>query len=194
MAGELSGIRHVLHDAAGLDQIIHKMARQASALFVPGERLVVVGVLRRGAPLADRLTEELVKSFAFPKPLRLDLSVKRYADDLTLLYPQTRLLAEPGQAVTDLSGYSALLVDDVIYGGFSLLKTTQYLVDRGSSRVVTACLADRQVAKVPICADICGLKLQMPERFVVEVSVPPYETHFQLALVEKNHLPFVGYE
>lgn len=49
------------------------------------DKVAIIGILRRGAPLADRLTEALVQQFKLPVPLRLDLKIKRYADDPDLI-------------------------------------------------------------------------------------------------------------
>ena len=72
-------------------ELMEQMAREAFILLKGSEKVVIIGILRRGAPLAERLVEILVKKYALPNPLRLDLSVKRYADDLTILYPETKL-------------------------------------------------------------------------------------------------------
>ena len=52
---EVAGQRFRLYTTADLEAVIARMARQTLALLDPDQRPVVVGVLRRGAPLADRL-------------------------------------------------------------------------------------------------------------------------------------------
>lgn len=188
MSHELMGVRHVLYDGRALEAVVGHMARTLAGLLSDCRKLAIVGVLRRGAPLADRLTEALISRHGFSLPLRFDLSVKRYADDLTLLYPETRLLEEPIHAFVDLRDHTVLLVDDVLHGGFSLLKTSQYLLGRNCERIVTACLVDRRTAVVPIRLDVAGITLQVPDRFIVECCVPPYEGEFKIGLVEKSDL------
>ena len=140
-----SGLRTCLYDAIQLDAVMENMARQAAGLLAGKGLIVVVGILRRGAPLADRLAELLVKRFGLPAPLRLDLSVKRYADDLTLLYPETRLTEEAAHEALDLEGYTVLLVDDVLYTGHSLLKVVGYLARKKSVLKYSVCRCPRPV-------------------------------------------------
>ena len=65
-----SGLRTCLYAAIQLDAVMENMARQAAGLLAGKGLIVVVGILRRGAPLADRLAELLVKRFGLPAPLR----------------------------------------------------------------------------------------------------------------------------
>ena len=48
------GRRTCLYDAEQLDAVVERMALQAAALLRGCERIAVIGLLRRGAPLADR--------------------------------------------------------------------------------------------------------------------------------------------
>lgn len=115
---------------------------------------------------------------------RIDLTIKRYADDLTLLHPQTQLTEQPEHAGIDLSGRVVVLVDDVLYGGFSLNKEVQYLLGKGVKTIITAVLVDRVCATLPIHADVAGLKLQEAPGNIVECHVPPFEPLFQVVLVQ----------
>lgn len=176
--------RSRLFDAAELEALIDAMASQVAAGWEPGQRLVVIGILRRGAPLADRLTERLVQRHGMPPPLRLDLLVKRYADDLALLHPETRLDESAQLAELDLTSHSLLVVDDVLYSGHSILKVVDYLVRKHPSQIRVATLVDRCVTRLPVHADIVGTRLQVAPGSVVECHVPPYEPDFGIALVQ----------
>ena len=179
-----SGLRTCLYDAIQLDAVMENMARQAAGLLAGKGLIVVVGILRRGAPLADRLAELLVKRFGLPAPLRLDLSVKRYADDLTLLYPETRLTEEAAHEALDLEGYTVLLVDDVLYTGHSLLKVVGYLARKKPAEIRVAMLVDRGGVRLPFRADVLGLRLEIAPPDIIECNVPPYEPEFKIELLK----------
>src|SRR5574337_652917 len=100
------GTRTCLYNTAQLAAVVEEMARQAAGLLSGRSRVAVVGILRRGAPLADRLTEALISRHDCPPPLRLDLAIKRYADDLTLLHPETKFTKNVQHETLDLSGRS----------------------------------------------------------------------------------------
>jgi pyrimidine operon attenuation protein/uracil phosphoribosyltransferase len=176
--------RTTLYGPAELEAVLDAMAAQVAGLVPPARDLALVGVLRRGAPLADRLAERLVQRHGRIPPLRLDLAVKRYADDLTLLFPDTRLEENKQLNGLDLTRHSLLVVDDVLYGGHSLLKVLGYLAAWRPAELRVAMLVDRCVARLPVHADVTGLRLQMAAGSVVECHVPPYEPDFRVELVQ----------
>ena len=61
--------------------------------------------------------------------LRLDLQLKRHADDL---FPETRLTEKLAHATLDLDTWTVVPVDDVMYHGNSMLRTLEYLAGRDS--------------------------------------------------------------
>lgn len=176
--------RTCLYDHRQLDDVVADMARRAAGLFPGPAPIAVVGVLRRGAPLAERITERLVAHHALPPPLRLDLKVSRYADDLTLLHPETRLVENPDHTapLAELAGRRLLVVDDVLYSGHSLLRVVEYLGRYGPAEIRVAVLVDRGVARLPVHADIVGVHLQVAPPDIVECHVPPYEPDFGIDL------------
>ncbi|THF62625.1 phosphoribosyltransferase family protein [Pseudothauera rhizosphaerae] len=176
--------RSRLYDAAQLAAVLDAMALQAAGLLAGAEAVALVGVLRRGAPLADMLAERLGAHGVAP-PRRVDLAISRYADDLTLLYPQTRLLEDAAHAAPDLEGHTVLLVDDVLYTGHSLLRAVDWLVRRHAECVRVAVLAERCIARLPLHADVVGVRLQVAPGDIVECHVPPYEPAFAIELVHR---------
>lgn len=175
--------RSLLYTDTELQAMMDAMAGQVAAWLRPGRRLVVIGILRRGAPLADRLCERLAQRHGVPRPLRLDLAVKRYADDLTLLHPETRLDESAQIAELDLTDHSLLVVDDVLYTGHSMLKVVSYLAQKQPAEIRVATLVDRCVTRLPVHADVVGARLQLAPGSIVECHVPPYEPDFRIELV-----------
>lgn len=182
-------VRSRLYDSAELEAALQVMASQAGALLQPLQPLAIIGILRRGAPLAQRLADLLVQRHGIAPPLRLDLAVKRYADDLTLLHPETRLDEPASHADLDLRGHQLLVVDDVLYHGHSLLRVLQYLALKQPEQIRVAVLVDRCVARLPVHADVVGARLQMAPGSIIDCHVPPYESDFQIELVHPERAP-----
>ena len=178
--------RVTLYDSDELDAVIAAMARRAAALIAGLEHVAVIGIRRRGAPLADRLCASLSAHHNLPPPLRIDLDIKRYADDLSLLFPQTRLTEDPKHASVDLRGHTVVLVDDVLYSGHSLFTAIGHLLRREPARIHVAVLADRDVARLPVRADIVGVRLQVAPDDIVECLVPPFEPIFGIDVLRKG--------
>ncbi len=174
-----------IYDSAQLERVLDAMAAQLWPRLQEAGPVTLVGVRRRGAPLADALQRRLSAWQPAAAPIgRLDLLIKRYADDLTLLHPQTQLTETAGQAGLDLAGRTVVVIDDVLYQGHSLNKAAQYLLAKGAGRILTAVLVDRVCTTLPIHADVAGLKLQVAPGQIVECHVPPFEPTFQIVLVQ----------
>lgn len=171
-----------LYDAQELDVVLADMARQLAARL-HGQPFAMVGILRRGEPLARMLQRHYSSLTGEPAPPLYGLRVQRYADDLSLLHPTTALSENPDLAALDLAGQPLLVVDDVLYEGHSLLRACAYLAQLGARRVHTAVLVDRCVSTQPIHADIVGIRLQVAPQDIVECHVPPYEAEFRIEVV-----------
>jgi pyrimidine operon attenuation protein/uracil phosphoribosyltransferase len=178
------GRRTCLYSESQLDAILADMARQAAGLLTGRTQVVIVGILRRGAPLADRLHARLLQDYGLTNCTRLDLQIKRYADDLTLLYPETRLTENPTHATLSLEGHTVLVVDDVMYRGHSMLRAVEYLAGKQPAEIRTVVLVDRGVAKLPVRTDIVGVRLDVAPSDVIECNVPPYEDGFKIDLLQ----------
>jgi len=184
MTNRTPSSRTCLYTSTQLDAILADMARQVAGLLTGRSRIAIVGILRRGAPLADRLHARLADDWGITGCIRLDLSIARYADDLTLLHPDTRLTEHPTHAALDLAGYTVLVVDDVIYRGNSMLRAVEYLACKQPAEIRTAVLVDRGAAQLPIRLDITGMRLDVAPSDVIECNVPPYEGRFGIDLLQ----------
>lgn len=177
-----AGERFRLYDAAALETVVAGMAAQAAGLLAGAADPLLLGILRRGAPLAEMLQRRLRDDFGLDLP-RYGLKLKRYGDDLTLLHADTQLTENAEFAARDLSRASVLVVDDVLYKGHSLLRALAYLTQRGAATVRTAVLADRCCSALPVRADIAGVRLQVAPGDIVECHVPPYEADFLIEVL-----------
>jgi pyrimidine operon attenuation protein / uracil phosphoribosyltransferase len=174
--------RFRLYDAAALAPVVARMARQLVDRL-DARPALLVGILRRGAPLADRLKAAMAELPGAPEVTRLDLQVKRYGDDLSLLCPQTSLTESPEQATLQLAGSNVVLVDDVLYQGHSLARVLEWARSRGAGSVHSVVLVDRLARQLPVYADVVGLTLQIAPADVIECNVPPFEREFGIDLL-----------
>ncbi|HVV20233.1 MAG TPA: bifunctional pyr operon transcriptional regulator/uracil phosphoribosyltransferase PyrR [Pseudonocardiaceae bacterium] len=131
-------------------QIIEKTALDADR--VPP--VVLLGIPRRGAPLARRLAERIVEFSDVRVPVGT-LDITLYRDDLRHRPPRplesTRL---PEGGVDD---HLVVLVDDVLFSGRTVRAALDALRDLGRPRAVQlAVLVDRGHRELPIRADYVG--------------------------------------
>ena len=162
-----------------LDVVMERMARQLS-MRLDAHPVVLVGVLRRGAPLAAMLHERLAKLRPQLAIERTELKVKRYGDDLTLLHPDTALTETPQQAEVKFSGKRVVIVDDVLYQGHSVFRVLEWVRRHEPLSAHVAVLVDRKINALPVYADVVGATLQIAPGDVIECNVPPYEPEFAI--------------
>lgn len=170
-------------DEERFGRLLDDMARRIVAL---GEDdLQLLGVRRRGVPLAERLADRLSDRSEGQRrqvPVQ-EVALKRYADDLTLLHDRPELQEKPD---LDVEGKGVLIVDDVLYTGRTLFRAARIAVAAGADRVRAAVLCARAKNDVPVTASVTGLHLDVGESGVVEVHVPPYEEERGIHLVRKT--------
>jgi pyrimidine operon attenuation protein/uracil phosphoribosyltransferase len=179
------GLRTCLYNVEQLMPVVDRMARQIDCLFSRQTPLVLMGVRRRGAPLADLLSQRLQSLCGRSPPTRVDVTLKRYADDLTLLHPDTQLTEAPNPQGWPL-GHRILVVDDVFYSGHSLLKLLSHPSLQKATEIRSVCLVDRGCATLPLHADVVGLRIEVAPEDIVECHVPPYEKDFSIALLKPH--------
>jgi pyrimidine operon attenuation protein/uracil phosphoribosyltransferase len=179
-----AGSRTCLYDAAQLDVVLDSMAMQAAGLLTGKPRIMLVGVLRRGALLADMLQQKMLPHFQPGQLARMNLKIKRYSDDLKLLHPETLLTESPENVAVDLSGITVLVVDDVMYRGHSMLRAIEYLAAKNAEEIRTVVLVDRGATKLPVRCDIAGVRLDIAPGDIIECNVPPYETEFKIEVLQ----------
>ncbi len=174
--------RFRLYDGAATNLLLDEMARALVPLVGDPATTVLIGIRRRGAPLADALGQRLVANAGMPQLRRLDLKIKRYSDDLHLLHPDTQLTEDGPDVAAAVHKRDIVLVDDVLYQGHSLLRAVRWLVDAGARSIRTAVLVDRKVASLPLRVDVLGASLRIPHDAVVECNVPPFEPELAIDL------------
>jgi pyrimidine operon attenuation protein / uracil phosphoribosyltransferase len=178
--------RICLYDAAQAERLLSNMARRVAGLLSDRTCILLVGVLRRGAPLAAMLKQRLEQDYGIAKAALTTLEIKRYSDDLTLLFPETQLVERPEHIELNLSGQTVVLVDDVMYTGHSMLRALQYLANKQAAEIRTVVLIDRGAAELPVRADVVGARLEVAPGDILECHVPPYEPELRIDLVRRG--------
>lgn len=132
--------------------------------------LALVGIRRRGIPLAETLQRKIAKLSGTILPLGI-LDITFYRDDLTLV--DTQPIVEGSHLDFDVSLKTVLLVDDVLFTGRTTRAALDSVLDYGRpKRVELVVLVDRGHRELPIQADYVGKYIETAENEVVEVLVP----------------------
>ncbi|MGO1884194.1 MAG: bifunctional pyr operon transcriptional regulator/uracil phosphoribosyltransferase PyrR [Citricoccus sp.] len=167
-------VRQVL-TAADIDRALTRIAHEILESNKGPDSLVVLGIPRRGVPLAERLTAKLERiDPGFDASAATgQLDVTLYRDDLrrsTSRTPAPTRLPERG-----IDGATVVLVDDVLYSGRTIRAALDALNDSGRPAAVRlAVLVDRGHRELPIRADFVGKNL--PTSTAERVQVRLVET------------------
>ena len=159
-----------LMDAPAMQRALSRMAHEILEQLDPPESIVLVGIKRRGVPLAQRLAA-LIERFEGVRVPVGELDITLYRDDLTTLYDQPQL--KGASLPVDINGKLVVLVDDVIYTGRTVRAALDALVDQGRpARICLAELVDRGHRELPIRADFVGKNVPTAhsERIAVRVT------------------------
>lgn len=133
------------------------------------EGLVLVGIQRRGVPLAHRVAVAIREHEGVEVPVGA-LDITFYRDDLSLVAQQP--VVKGTEIPFDLNGQTVVLVDDVLYTGRTIRAAMDALIDFGRPRAIRlAVLVDRGHRELPIRADHVGKNVPTSREEVVRVTL-----------------------
>jgi pyrimidine operon attenuation protein/uracil phosphoribosyltransferase len=159
----------MLMDANQMNRALSRIAHEIIERNKGAENVALVGIRRRGIPLAQRLAEKL-KEFEGKEVPVGTLDITLYRDDLTELssVPQVH----KSEVNFKLPGTVVVLVDDVIYTGRTIRAALDALLDIGRPATIQlAVLIDRGHRELPIRADFVGKNVPTSRKEVVEVNL-----------------------
>jgi pyrimidine operon attenuation protein / uracil phosphoribosyltransferase len=163
----MSGQPNVALDAAQVGRSIKRIAMEIAERTGGADNVVLVGIIRRGAKLAERIAGELRSNGKRPVPVGT-LDISSYRDDGKGMPGDPRLIGR--DIPFSLDGKRVVLVDDVLYTGRTVRAALDALNDLGRPRAVQlAVLVDRGHRELPIRADYVGKNLPTSQREVVHV-------------------------
>ncbi|HEY8870117.1 MAG TPA: bifunctional pyr operon transcriptional regulator/uracil phosphoribosyltransferase PyrR [Candidatus Limnocylindrales bacterium] len=131
--------------------------------------LVLVGIQRRGVPLAHRIADAIAANEGAEVPVGA-LDITFYRDDLSLIAQQP--IVKGTDLPFDLNDRTIVLVDDVLYTGRTIRAAMDALVDFGRPQAIRlAVLVDRGHRELPIRADHVGKNVPTSREEVVRVHL-----------------------
>ncbi len=171
-----------LMSASEIERTLVRLAHEIVERNNGAEGLALIGILRRGLPLAQRLAALIARIESRPVPVGV-LDIALYRDDLTPVGQKP--LVKPAQIPFDINGLNVVLVDDVLYTGRTVRAALDALFDHGRPRRVQLCaLIDRGHRELPIEATFVGKYVQTTAREIIEVKLTEVDGSERVLLVE----------
>jgi len=157
-------------NSTAVARTISRMADEILELNAGLDRLVIVGIQRRGVQIADRLADVIRDREGADVP-RGALDITLYRDDLQTVGP--RPVVGRTQIPVDIDDQVVVIVDDVLFTGRTIRAALDELADFGRpARIMLAVLVDRGGRELPIHADVVGKRIEVGPGGRVDVFVP----------------------
>jgi len=172
-----------LLSASEIERTIVRLAHEIVEKNNGADNLGLVGIKRRGVPLAQRLAKILARIEKVEVPVGT-LDITLYRDDLSAVghRPEVR----PGAMEFDIQDKNIILVDDVLYTGRTIRAALDALFDHGRPRrVQLAVLIDRGHRELPIEAGFVGRKVPTSNSETIEVMFQETDGAEKVLLVER---------
>jgi pyrimidine operon attenuation protein/uracil phosphoribosyltransferase len=172
-----------LMSASEIERTLVRLAHEIVEKSNGSEDLALVGIKRRGIPLAERLGRMI--SAIEKRPIDTGvLDIQFYRDDLTTA--GARPIVKNGAIGFDIDGRDVVLCDDVLYTGRTVRAALDALFDHGRPRrVQLAVLIDRGHRELPIEATYVGRRVPTSSREIIEVKFQEVDNDEQVLLVER---------
>lgn len=173
-----------LMSASEIERTLVRLAHEIVEKNNGIERLALVGIKRRGVPLAQRLGALIERIERKPSQVgQLDITL--YRDDLSTVGPKP--VVQKGELGVDIVDKDVVMVDDVLYTGRTTRAALDALFDHGRPRSVQLCvLIDRGHRELPIEAAYVGRRVQTTSSEIIEVKLREVDDLEKVLLVERE--------
>ncbi|MFJ3957838.1 bifunctional pyr operon transcriptional regulator/uracil phosphoribosyltransferase PyrR [Arthrobacter sp. NPDC090010] len=180
-----TGSQRVVLNSDDIDRAMTRIAFEIIESNKGTQDLVLLGIPRRGYPLAQRLARKIADAQpGFDAQAALgQLDVTMFRDDLARQPTRSPLPTQLPKS--GLDGKVVVLVDDVLYSGRTIRAALDALVDLGRPRVVRlAVLVDRGHRELPIRADHVGKNLPTASSEKVRVHLSEIDGSVDEVVIE----------
>jgi len=174
----------IVLDAQRISRSLARIAHEILERHPSVDDLALVGIRRRGVPLAKRLAQAIHDINGSDVPTGA-LDITLYRDDLM----RTAIAAQPIIRRTEIpfsiDDKRILLVDDVLYTGRTIRAALDALIEFGRPKAIQlAVLVDRGHRELPIKADYVGKNLPTALSQSVQVHLSEIDGRDEVEILE----------
>ena len=171
-----------LMSASEIERTLVRLAHEIVEKHDGSDNVGLVGIKRRGVPLARRIGTLLETIDKHPVDTGV-LDISFYRDDLSTDGLRPKVTA--GAIGFDVNGRDIILMDDVLYTGRTIRAALDALFDHGRPKSVRLLvLIDRGHRELPIEATYVGRTIPTSKREIIEVKLNEVDGQEQVLLME----------
>lgn len=161
-------LKALILDKKAMDRTLTRISHEIIEKNKGIEDIILVGIKRRGYPLAKRIAEDIYKIEGIKLEVK-SVDISLYRDDLSTLSEQP-LLKE--FTIKDVENKKIILVDDVIYTGRTARAAIDAIIHSGRPKLIQlAVLIDRGHRELPIRADYVGKNIPTSHEEIISVEI-----------------------
>jgi pyrimidine operon attenuation protein/uracil phosphoribosyltransferase len=173
-----------LMSASEIERTLVRLAHEIIEKNNGTDKLVLIGIKRRGVPIATRLAKIIERIEGKPVPCGV-LDITLYRDDLSTVGNDPQI--QKHELGADIQDMNVVLVDDVLYTGRTTRAALDALFDHGRpKRVQLLVLIDRGHRELPVEAAFVGRYVQTSDLEIIEVKLQEVDTLEKVLLVERE--------
>jgi pyrimidine operon attenuation protein/uracil phosphoribosyltransferase len=172
-----------LMSATEIERTLVRLAHEIIEKSHGSKELGLIGIRRRGVPLAQRLAKTIGRIEKKPVPVGT-LDITLYRDDLSTL--GSKPVVQKSEVGIPITGKTIILVDDVLYTGRTTRAAMGALFRHGRLPLLQLCvLIDRGHREIPVEATYIGRKVHTAAHEIIEVRLQEIDDTEPVMLMEK---------
>jgi pyrimidine operon attenuation protein / uracil phosphoribosyltransferase len=172
-----------LMSAPEIDRTLQRLAHEIVEKSGGTKDLALIGIRRRGVPLAQRIAQAMRGIDGVDVPVGT-LDITLYRDDLSKV--ASHAVMKSSDISFGVDNMNLVLVDDVLYTGRTIRAAMNGLFDLGRPKRVSLCvLIDRGWREMPIEAQFTGRVVQTSSSEIIEVRLREIDEEERVVLVDR---------
>ncbi|WP_027624704.1 bifunctional pyr operon transcriptional regulator/uracil phosphoribosyltransferase PyrR [Clostridium lundense] len=162
-------LKALVLDEKGIKRSLVRISHEIVEKNKGVENVVLIGVKRRGEPLAERISKNIEMFEGVKVPVG-SVDITLYRDDLTKKYEQPHMNSE--KINVDIENKTVIIVDDVVYTGRTVRAAIDAIFHQGRPKMIQlAVVVDRGHRELPIRPDYVGKNIPTSKVEMVSVEV-----------------------
>lgn len=172
----------VILDSDGIRRALTRIAHEIIEKNKGVDNVALIGIRRRGVPLAERLAKKIADIEGKEVPIGI-LDITLYRDDLTTITHQP--VIHRTEIPFSIKGRVVVLVDDVLFTGRTIRAALDAVIDLGRPEAIQlAVLVDRGHRELPIRADYIGKNVPTSKKEIVSVYLTELDKKEKIVIEE----------
>jgi pyrimidine operon attenuation protein / uracil phosphoribosyltransferase len=159
----------VVMDKNGIERAVTRIAHELVERNKGAQNIALIGIQRRGVPIALRIAERIKKAENVKIPVGI-LDITFYRDDLSMLSEHP--IINDTSIDFSINDKKIVLVDDVLYTGRTVRAAIDAIMDMGRpSLIQLVVLIDRGHRELPVKADYVGKNVPTSRNEIIDVKI-----------------------